>query len=238
MADIPTRTGLGSSSSFTVGLLNALCVYLGKKVSREQLAQDAINIERNLIKERVGCQDQYHAAFGGFNYMVFNREGIQIIPLQIEHEKLAELESSVMLLYTGITRYSHEVLKEQIDKTKTRHNDRHLAKLYGLVEEGRNVLLSGGDVVALGKLLHEGWLIKRELSSAVTNSIIDQAYEAARSAGAVGGKLSGAGSGGFLLLIVPREHQDRVRMALRGLKEMPFRFETSGSDVIYSQPEE
>ena len=236
-ADLPARTGLGSSSSFTVGLLNALYAFKGQMVSKERLAEEAIHVEQNLIGERVGSQDQYHAAFGGLNIIRFNKEGIKINPLIIDPEIEKELEASTMMFYTGITRYSHEILKEQTEKTRKKQNDRYLEELYDLVEEGCKALTNDTSIKKFGEVMHEGWELKKKLSDAITNEQIDAAYQQARSDGAWGGKLAGAGGGGFLFLIVPKERQDKVRGSLKAFQEVQFRFEKEGSKIIYYRPD-
>lgn len=236
LADLPARTGLGTSSAFTVGLLNALYAFRGQMVTKERLAEEAIHVEQNLISERVGSQDQYHAAFGGLNTIRFNREGIKINPLIIAPDVEKELEASIMMFYTGIRRHAHEILKEQMEKTKKKQNDEYLEELYDLVEEGCNVLTNDGSIQKFGEVMHEGWELKKRLSDAVTNKQIDAAYEQARAAGAWGGKLAGAGGGGFLILVVPKEKQDNVRNALKPLKEVNFKFEKEGSTIIYYRP--
>jgi len=235
-ADLPARTGLGTSSSFTVGLLNALYALKGQMVTKKRLAEEAIYVEQNLIGERVGSQDQYHAAFGGLNVIQFNRKGIKINPLIIASDMEKELESSIMMFYTGIRRHAHEILKEQIEKTRKKQNDEYLEELYNLVEEGCNVLTNNGSIQKFGEVMHKGWELKKKLSDSVTNEQIDAAYEQARSVGAWGGKLAGAGGGGFLILIVPKEKQENVRNSLKPLKEVKFKFEKEGSTIIYYRP--
>lgn len=235
-ADLPARTGLGSSSSFTVGLLNALYAFKGQMVSKERLAEDAIHIEQNCIGERVGSQDQYHAAMGGLNIIRFRRDGIKVYPLIIGPELERELEDSIMMFYTGIQRYAHEVLKEQIEKTREKKNDEYLKALHDMVEEGCDVLTKDGSIQKFGELMHKSWELKKHLSNAISNEQIDMAYQQAISAGAWGGKLAGAGGGGFLALLVPREKQENVRNSLKAIQEVTFRFEKEGSKIIYYWP--
>jgi D-glycero-alpha-D-manno-heptose-7-phosphate kinase len=231
-SDLPARTGLGSSSSFTVGFLHAIYALCGEEISKQQLAEEACHVEQNLIQELVGSQDQFHAAYGGFNLIEFNSQGIKIRPVPLSDEKIAALEQHLLVFYTGLTRYASELLQEQIDKTRDRSNDPHLKIMLEMVYEAEH-LMTTASPREIGKLLHESWQLKRKLSSKISNDLIDQAYAAARSAGAYGGKLCGAGSGGFLALLVPPEAQSAVRGALKGLLEVNFRFEKEGSTIIY-----
>lgn len=237
VSDLPARTGLGSSSSATVGLLMALHAFKGEMVSREQLAAEAVYVEQQLIKERVGNQDQYACALGGFLHLQFQPNGqVRADPVVLNQERLGALEQRLMLFYTGIQRHAHEVLDEQIQRTQAGENTRELEGLKTLVKEGIEVLTTGNDMAEFGALLHEGWKFKRSLSSKITNSWIDEAYEQARRAGAVGGKLLGAGGGGFLLLYVEPYNCDRVRSALSKLQETEFAFENSGCQIIFYRP--
>ena len=235
MTDLPARTGLGSSSAFTVGLLNALYAWQGKFTSPQQLAEDAVHVERNLIKERVGLQDQYACAVGGFLYLKYTTQGqVNITSIPMTSERVKALEQRLMLFYTGVQRSASDILKEQLERTKSGAINPALKKLAGLADEAVGTICNGRQLSDLGRLLHQGWLIKRELSAAVTTSDIDRWYEKALSASAVGGKLLGAGSGGFLLLYVEPENQDKVRTALADLQEVPFRFEGQGSTILFS----
>jgi len=235
-ADLPARTGLGSSSSFTTGFLNALYALEGRRVSKQQLAEQAVYIEQQMIKERVGCQDQFHAAFGGLNVMEFTKEKITVRPVVISIEKLNLLEESLISFYTGLTRYASDVLKEQIDNTRTGSKDGYLERMHRMVYEAERVIADEepeGMIRRFGELLDESWQLKKRLSSRISNGFIDSIYAAARKAGAFGGKISGAGSGGFLSLIVPKRRQNAVRRALDGLLEVDFKFEKEGSKIIY-----
>ncbi|MBX9700240.1 MAG: kinase, partial [Acetobacteraceae bacterium] len=204
MADLPARSGLGSSSSFTVGFLNLVATLQGRQVTKLDLAREAIHVERGLLHENVGVQDQYHAAFGGLNRFDFRAARTRITPVQMTAPCLAALTSSLFLLYTGVTRFASETLDEQIEKTKSRTVDKDLSHLLALVNQACDVL-EGGDPDAMlaefGAMLHEGWETKKRLSSKISNPEIDALYDAARTAGAVGGKLCGAGAGGFLLML-------------------------------------
>lgn len=235
-ADLPARTGLGSSSSFTVGFLNALYALDGKIVSKQQLAEEAIYIEQVMIKENVGSQDQVHASFGGLNKIDFNKEGVKINPVVISQDKRNLLESSLMLFFTGLTRHAHEVAKEQIEKTVSQDNDVYLRKMHGMVEDALRRISDCSQnnfIKELGEMMNEGWKLKKNLSSKISNSKIDDAYNKALNAGAYGGKLSGAGGGGFLTLLVPPECKRQVRAALADLLEVSFKLEDVGTSIIY-----
>jgi D-glycero-alpha-D-manno-heptose-7-phosphate kinase len=235
MTDLPARTGLGSSSAFTVGLLNALYAWQGKFTTPQQLAEEAVHVERNLIKERVGLQDQYSCAVGGFLYLKYTPQGnVNITSIPMTSERVKALEQRLLLFYTGVQRTASEILKEQLERTKSGQINPALKQLGMLADEGAKTICNGRQLSELGHLLHQGWLIKRGLSAAVSTDKIDGWYEKALSASAVGGKLLGAGSGGFLLLYVEPENQDKVRAALSDLQEVPFRFEGQGSTILFS----
>lgn len=237
-ADLPARTGLGSSSAFTVGFLNALYALEGKIVSKQKLADDALHVEQQLIGENVGSQDQMHAAHGGLNIFEFGPDGIKVRPVIISREKKEMLDQSMMLFYTGLSRYASEVVKEQIDNTKSCGKDDYLGRMYHMVFEAEKVISHSApnEVVAnLGALLREGWELKKCLSSKVSHPLIDEAYQAACEAGAYGGKLCGAGGGGFLALLVDPKNQDAVRAKLSKLLEVKFSFDNEGSKIIYLQ---
>ncbi|MHB1730689.1 MAG: GHMP family kinase ATP-binding protein [Leptospirillum sp.] len=235
-ADLPAKTGLGSSSAFTVGFLNALYALDGKVVSKQQLAEEAIYVEQEMIKENVGSQDQVHAAFGGINVVRFSSSSIQVNPLVIDDEKRSLLEQSLMVFFTGLTRHAHEVVKEQIEKTVSTTNDEYLDVMYQMVDEAVKVCSDCKPeelLPELGKMMNEGWRLKKSLSSKITNSLIDDAYLRALKAGAYGGKLSGAGGGGFLTLLVHPDQQENVRMALSDLLEVKLKLDDMGSSIIY-----
>ncbi|MFA7328641.1 MAG: kinase, partial [Candidatus Ratteibacteria bacterium] len=207
VSDLPARTGLGSSSSATVGLLMALHAFKGEAVSREQVAVEAVHVEQELIKERVGCQDQYACALGGLLHLEFHRNGkVGINPVVLDPERLGALQDRLILFYTGIQRHAHEVLDEQIERTRTGENAKELDGLKSLVSKGIKVLTGKNDLSEFGVLLHEGWMLKRRLSSKISVSGIDEVYKRARQAGVGGGKLLGAGGGGFLLFYVEPRH--------------------------------
>lgn len=237
VSDLPARTGLGSSSSATAGLLLALHAYKGEMVSAEQIAEEAVYVEQEMIKERVGSQDQYACALGGFRHLQFRTDGtVCADPVVLPTTRLQKLQSHLLLLYTGIQRFAHEVLDEQIKRTECGDITQQLHALRTLVPEGIRVLCGGGDLAPFGELLHEGWQLKCRLSGKITNNWIDDQYMRARAAGAIGGKLLGAGGGGFLLLFVRPEQRDAVKAAVPELREVAFSFEPVGSHVIFYRP--
>lgn len=233
IADIPSGTGLGSSCSFTIGLLHALYAYKGKFVSQERLAQEACKIEITILNEPIGKQDQYAAAYGNLNYIQFNPdEAVDVRPIVCHPEIKKQLQKNLLLFWTGMTRSTASVLIEQKKNMETDTKKfANLQKMKKLAEELRDAL-NGDNLSKFGEVLHEGWLLKKELASAITNDEIDQLYDKAMSAGAGGGKLLGAGGGGFLLFYCPEEKKERVRGAVP-LQEIPFQFDTQGSKIIY-----
>lgn len=234
MSDLPAQTGLGSSSSFTVGLLNALYAYQGKMVPALKLAQDAIYVEQKLIGEKVGLQDQCAAAVGGLNYFEFRQDGtISYKPVVIPEERKQNFKNNLMLFYTGVQRFAEKVLTEQINKTKKGEVTSDLANIRKMVDRGFDILTSNQDLSAFGELLHEAWLSKKNLSSAISNDYLDSIYDKAMKAGALGGKLLGAGGGGFFLFYAERENQSRVRQALKDYQEVTFSFDQDGSKNIF-----
>ena len=234
--DLPARTGLGSSSSFTVGLLHALYGLKGIMRSKKQLAAEAIHVEQERLREHVGSQDQVMAAFGGLNRLAFTTQDIfEVVPVIMGEERLSLLQDHLMLFFTGISRTASELAAEQIKATSRRGTE--LRRMAEMVDEAIGLLQGSEDLAAFGRLLDEGWRLKRSLTDKISTSEIDEMYEAARRAGAIGGKLLGAGGGGFLLLFVRPEEQAQVRESLGGLLHVPFRFERSGSRVIFYEPE-
>jgi D-glycero-alpha-D-manno-heptose-7-phosphate kinase len=234
--DLPARSGLGSSSAFTVGLINAMKALTGHHISREELASQAIHVEQCLIREAVGSQDQISAAYGGFNHVAFRQDGTyQVTPMIVERGRLAALQDRLMLVFTGISRNAWEVAESQIANLAGRRDE--LRAMQQMVSEAVAILASPTRPLdELGALLHEAWTLKSRLSDRVSTPDIDGLYETARRAGAVGGKLLGAGGGGFMLLFVEPEQRARVTDAVRGLVEVPFRFETQGSRIVLYQP--
>jgi len=235
--DLPARSGMGSSSAFTVGLLNALYALKGYMPTKHQLMMESIHIEQNMIGETVGSQDQATAAHGGFNYIQFMQNGeIVVRPVVMTADRVHELSSHLMLFYTGIKRTAADVASSYVIDIGSK--ERQLRIIQEMVDESLKILNSRGSLTEFGQLMHEGWLTKRSLSASVSNSEVDQAYEAARSAGAVGGKITGAGGGGFMLLFVPPERQSAVRETLGRLIHVPFSFDFNGSQIIHFQHEE
>jgi D-glycero-alpha-D-manno-heptose-7-phosphate kinase len=235
--DLPARSGMGSSSAFTVGLLHALYALKGIMPSKRQLATESIHIEQELIKETVGSQDQVLAAYGGFNHISFLPNGeFTVRPVVLSHERFHELNARLMLFYTGIKRTASDVADSFVDGIEKKK--RQLRIMKDLVEECLSVLNGRHDIDGIGELLQEAWIAKRSLSSKVSNPEVDGLYEKAMAAGAIGGKLTGAGGGGFLLLFVPPERHAKVREALKNLIFVPFKFEYSGSQIIFFDPEE
>lgn len=235
-ADLPAKTGLGSSSSFTVGFLNALYAMQGKKVPKQQLAEEACFVEQQVIGENVGSQDQFHAAFGGLNVIEFSPTSHRVRPLIISLEKKEILQNSLLVFYTGITRYASDIVKEQIEKTQKLDNDTYLKRMYEMVFEAEEIFSHASSkelMPLLGKLLDESWQLKKRLSTQISTPLIDVLYEKALSCGAYGGKLCGAGSGGFLALFAPPETHAAIRATLKNLLEVSFRFESVGTTIIY-----
>lgn len=235
--DLPARSGVGSSSAFTVGLLNAMRALEGQHTTKEALASDAIHVEHVVLREPVGVQDQISAAFGGFNHITLRQDGVyQVNPMILPAERLDLLQRHLMLFFTGISRTAAEVAQTQIDNLK--HRVPELRTLHQMVDQAITLLTTpGADICDFGRLLRESWTIKRRLSDRVSNATIDEVYDTALRAGALGGKLLGAGGGGFLLLFVKPEDRPRVAEALNGLIQVPFRFETSGSRIVVYQPD-
>ncbi len=234
--DLPARTGLGSSSSFTVGLLNSLWALKGVMASKPRLAADAIHVEQDLIKENVGSQDQVLVACGGFNRVEFRGERqFEVSPVTIGADRLDQLQEHLMLFFTGFCRKASEIAAEQIKETPNKKAE--LTRMREMVDEAVAILNEKDDLERFGKLLHQGWQLKRSLSSRISNSEIDSIYDQALNNGAVGGKLLGAGGGGFILLFVKPELRAKVKERLGRLLHVPFRFETTGSQIIFYEPE-
>jgi len=234
--DLPARSGLGSSSSFTVGLLNALFALKGGLVSKENLAEAAIHVEQEIIRENVGSQDQTMAAFGGLNIVRFNSQRekhLQVQPLCLNSKRLEEFQNHLMLFFTGIARTASDVAGEQIKKTPEKKHE--LDEMYSMVDEAADILSNGRDIKDFGLLLHESWQIKRSLTDRISNSTIDEIYEKAIDAGVIGGKILGAGGGGFTLFFVEPDRQAKVKDAL-GLLHVPFKFDFVGSRIIFYEP--
>jgi len=234
MSDLPAKTGIGSSSSFTVGLLHVLYALQGIMVSKERLAHEAIYIEQTVLNERVGVQDQLAAANGGLNYMQFLPHGVlQVNPVVVSNSRKEALQNNLLMFYTGVSRYAHQVLEEQLKNTKEKKIAPDLAKIKQMVTDGLDVLCSDKNLDLFGELMHEAWMKKRGLSSAISNDFLDDIYTKARNAGSIGGKLLGAGGGGFFVFYVPEKKKEKVIQSLSGLPEIPFLFETDGTRIIF-----
>ncbi|MCJ7692510.1 MAG: hypothetical protein MUO22_03725 [Sedimentisphaerales bacterium] len=234
--DLPARSGMGSSSSFTVGLLHALYAHLGIMPSKMRLASESVHVEQNMIKETVGSQDQVCVAYGGLNLIKFSTSGeIDVQPVTLSVERTKELNSHLMLFYTGIRRTASNVAQGYVNNFDDKYE--LLKKMQKMAVQGLGILKSGSGICEFGQLLHQTWMLKRDLSSDVSNHIVDGLYERALEAGAIGGKITGAGGGGFLLLFVRPSEQKKVREALSEKIHVPFRFESSGSQIIFYEPE-
>jgi D-glycero-alpha-D-manno-heptose-7-phosphate kinase len=238
IADLPARAGLGTSSAFTVGLLLGLYALRNQMRDRHQLAMDAVQVEQELMKEAVGTQDQISAAYGGFNRIHFAQDGtIDVKRIVTSPRRLAELEDHLALYFTGFSRTASEIAQEQLRQTP--HKQRELLAMLGMVDEAEQIIVdSRRSLDEFGRLLHEGWQIKKSLTEKITTSSIDEIYQAGRDAGALGGKLLGAGGGGFMLFFVRPERREALRERLKKLLCVPFRFSSKGSQVVVYEPEE
>lgn len=235
--DLPARSGLGSSSSFTVGLLNVLYAFNGKMVTKKRLALDAIHVEQEMIKENVGSQDQVAVAFGGFNKIEFSNDNfIEVRPVTIGEARLHELNNHLMLFFTGFTRIASKIAGDTINQIPNRKTE--LERMHKMVDEAINILNGDDGLDNFGKLLNESWEIKSSLSEKVSNLYIDAVYDTALKNGALGGKILGAGGGGFILFFVRPEDRDRLRKALSSLLHVPFHFDVLGSQIIYYRENE
>ncbi|MBI2599795.1 kinase [Candidatus Daviesbacteria bacterium] len=235
--DLPARSGLGSSSAFTVGLLHALYALKGHMPNKHKLAEESIYLEQKVLKETVGSQDQVLASYGGFNLITFHKDKqISVKPVIIPVKRFEELQNHLMLFYTGIVRTASEVAKTFVPNIAEK--EKQLFAMNGMVNQALDILNSKKDIRDFGKLLHESWNLKRSLSSSISNSFIDNIYLDALSTGATGGKIIGAGGGGFLLLFVPPSHQVKVRKKFSKLIHVPFKFEREGSQIIFFDDQE
>ena len=230
--DLPGKSGTGSSSSFTVGLLNALYAYKGVNPNPRQLAEEAINIEQNLIGETVGSQDQIAAAFGGFNHIRFEGNSFEVNPIVIEEEKRQILDSNTLLFFTGISRFAEQIAKTYVEDIKSR--EKQLNLMSKMVDKGKDII-SNGNLDDFGYLLDEAWERKKELSIQVSSEVINDIYSKAINAGALGGKISGAGGGGFMFFYVPPDYQENVKSSLSDLVHVPFSMEKQGSRIIFTE---
>jgi D-glycero-alpha-D-manno-heptose-7-phosphate kinase len=237
VADLPARTGLGTSSAFTVGLLLGLYGLKNQMRDKHALAMDAIHVEQDLLHEAVGAQDQVSAAYGGFNRINFNPDdSIEVKRILTAPSRLAELEQHLALYFTGFSRIASEIAQEQVKTTPQRQKE--LTAMHQMVSEAEDIVTNPSrSIQEFGSLLHEGWKIKRSLTQKISNDNIDQIYEAGRGAGALGGKLLGAGGGGFMLFFVPPEKRDALRARLKKLLCVPFSFNNRGSHVVVYEPE-
>jgi len=237
--DLPARSGLGSSSSFTVGLLNAIYAFQGLRISNYELACLAINMEQNIIKEPVGSQDQIAAAYGGFNKINFQKDGDFSVNRQIyDQNRISDLNKNLMLFFSGQSRYSSDVSSKKIENIKEGKNIGYLSEIESMVDESISILGNKNKPLnSFGELLNEAWKCKKQFTGAVSNSLIDSIYKRAIEAGALGGKLLGAGGGGFIIFYVETHNKNKVKEILRDLMHVPFKFDNKGSDIVLYQPE-
>ncbi|MEE1066615.1 MAG: kinase [Acutalibacteraceae bacterium] len=230
-ADLPARSGIGSSSSFAVGLLNELHLLKGEKLSKMELAKEAIHLERNLCNEAGGVQDQLAVAFGGLNRITFDADGYKILPVEISHRKKKEFNENLLLVFTGFSHFSGEVSVTQQNNIPLKIAE--LNEMKKLVDEGERILVSGSDLDDFGRLLDYTWKLKRTLSDRISTEEIDELYASAIKAGALGGKILGAGSGGFMLLYVTKDKRENVKKIFDPSRIIPFEFEDDGTKLIY-----
>lgn len=230
--DLPARSGLGSSSAFSVGLLNTLYALRGMMSSKRELACEAIHIERDILKENVGVQDQIATAYGGLNKIIIQPDGdFEVTPLILPMGRQNQLHDHLLLFFTGISRTASDVAADKIKSIPNKSFELH--QMHDMVNKAEKILCSNQDINAFGELLHETWMLKRQISQKVATPFIDNIYERARAAGAIGGKLLGAGGGGFMLFFVEPEKRPQVCEALKDLLLVPFDFENSGSQIIF-----
>ncbi len=236
-ADLPARSGLGSSSSFAVGLLNAFHALKGQYASKEQLAKEAIHVERVLCRESGGWQDQIAASYGGMNHISFGPDGFEVNPVIIQKERKDKLNENILMFFTGFSRFSSDIEKE---KVKVIHDkSAELKEMANMVDIGEQILTDRhGDLDEFGRLLHESWQLKRGIGSGVSTDALDEIYQRAMRHGALGGKLLGAGGGGFFIFYTPKEYHESVKQALSDLLYVPFQFEDSGTRILYYRPED
>ena len=234
--DLPARSGLGSSSAFTVGLLHVLQALLGKLVSKRELAEQAIMVEQELLKENVGVQDQIETAFGGLNRIDIRADGsFEVRPIVLTADRMNALQDRLVMFYTGISRHASEIAAEQVASIPKTTPQLH--KIRALVDQAESVL-AGGDLNDFGRILHESWMMKKSLSARISPTAVEEMYERGLQAGATGGKLLGAGGGGFLLFYVDPDKRAALVKALSGLLEVPVGFDRSGTQIIFYEPDE
>lgn len=232
--DLPARSGLGSSSAFTVGLLNAMYALMGRMSNKRELACEAVHVERDLLQENVGVQDQIAAAYGGFNKININPGGdFSVEPVIVSQARMEELQGQLLLFFTGVSRTASNIAKDQMESQQRGDKKVEIAAMRQLVDEAMKVLGSTANLSEFGRLLDETWKLKRSLGANIAPEFIDDIYARARAAGALGGKLLGAGGGGFMLFFVPPERHLSVMQALEDLLWVPFEFENSGSSIVY-----
>jgi D-glycero-alpha-D-manno-heptose-7-phosphate kinase len=230
--DLPARSGLGSSSAFTVGLLNVMYALRGMMSSKRELASEAIHIEREILKENVGIQDQIETAYGGLNKITIQPNGhFEVHPLVLPANQLNNLQEHLLLFFTGVSRTASDIAGEKIKSIPAKKLE--LQSIHQMVDESVNILTHGNDITDFGRLLHESWMLKRQISTGISTSFIDTIYTKARKAGAIGGKILGAGGGGFMLFFVAPENKAHVCEALKDLLLVPFEFEYNGSQIIF-----
>jgi len=233
--DLPARTGLGSSSSFSVGLLHALHALRGELVSKRKLAEEAIFVEQQVLQENVGVQDQIQSAFGGLNRIDIRTDGsFEVTPLVVRADRLAGLQKHLLLLYTGLSRTASEIAAEQVATVGQKTAE--LKTMREMVDLGEKILVGTGDLREFGRLLDESWKLKRSLSSKIAPSFVNEIYDTARQAGADGGKLLGAGGGGFMLIFVTPDKRASVLKSLQKLLPVPFQFERGGTQIVLYEP--
>lgn len=236
-ADLPARSGLGTSSSFAVGMLNAFYALKGKYADKKKLADEAIYLERVLCDEAGGWQDQIAASFGGFNRINFNADGYEVLPIIINPERKKRLNNNLMMFFTGFTRFSSDLQKA--NNISAKEKESQLKEMLTLVDEAENILVDKEkDLDEFGRLLDHTWKLKKQTGSSISTGSIDEYYQKGIEAGAIGGKLLGAGGGGFLVFYVQPEYQESVKAAMHDLLYIPFQFEDSGTRVIHYSPEE
>ncbi len=234
--DLPARSGLGSSSAFTVGMLNSFYALKGIMPTKEKLAREAISIEQEKCGEFVGCQDQTLAAYGGFNFIEFGgQDHLRVRRITLAQDKVQRLQRHLMLYFTGLSRNASRIARHQVKNIPLKKSE--LMQMFDMAVKAMDIL-NGDDLLAFGRLLHESWLLKRSLSTKISNPHIDEIYETARCHGAIGGKLLGAGGGGFMLLFAPPEKQNKIKERLKKLLLIPFKFESQGSQIIFYHPNE
>ena len=235
-ADLPARSGLGSSSSFTVGLINVLNALKGLQISKQDLAKQATYIEQEVLKETVGSQDQVLAAFGGFNRIDFHPDdSFNISPVIINKDLVGQLQSHMLLFFTGLSRFSSDIARDKVSNFTNRFQE--LTRIKEMVDEGMSILQSPSTpIMDLGKLMHESWKLKRSLSAKVSTPKIDEIYEAGINAGAIGGKILGAGGGGFMLFFAEPKNHKKIRERLKSLVHVAFHFDDVGSKIVVYEP--